>query len=58
VATRSVGWLRPGGWLLLELGGDQASAVGPLLAELGFDAPCVMVDDEGDTRAISARLAD
>ena len=58
VTTRSVGWLRPGGWLLLELGGDQAGAVGPLLADLGFDAPGLMVDDEGDTRAITARLAD
>jgi release factor glutamine methyltransferase len=58
VATRSVGWLRPGGWLLLELGGDQANAVGPLLDDLGFDAPVSMIDDDGDTRGISARLAD
>ena len=28
-----------------------------LLVELGFDAPDVMVDDEGDPRAICARLA-
>lgn len=57
VATRSVRWLRPGGWLLLELGGDQADLLGRLLVDLGFDAPDVMIDDDGDPRAICARLA-
>jgi release factor glutamine methyltransferase len=57
VARRSVGWLRPGGWLLLELGGDQAGATGTLLERLGFDPPDLMVDQEGDPRAIVARLA-
>jgi release factor glutamine methyltransferase len=56
VARRSPGWLRPGGWLLLELGGDQAHPVGRLLHELGFDAPEVMTDEDGDARAICARL--
>ena len=58
VATRSVRWLRPGGWLLLELGGDQADPLGRLLADVGFGAPVVMVDDDGDARAICACLAD
>lgn len=58
VARRSVRWLGPGGWLLLELGGDQASPIARLLVGLGFDAPDVMVDEEGDPRAICARLAD
>jgi release factor glutamine methyltransferase len=58
VAIRSVRWLRPGGWLLLELGGDQAGSLGRLLVDLGFDAPDVMADEDGDPRAICARLAD
>ena len=57
VATRSVRWLRPGGWLLLELGGDQADLLGRLLVDLGFDAPDLMIDGDGDPRAICARLA-
>jgi release factor glutamine methyltransferase len=57
VARRSVAWLRPGGWVVLELGGDQAAALEPLLSDLGFDAIEVLADDEGDPRAILARRA-
>jgi release factor glutamine methyltransferase len=56
VARRSLGWLRRGGWLLLELGGDQARPVGVLLDELGFEGTDVMDDEDGDPRAICARL--
>ena len=56
VARRSVGWLSPGGWLLLELGGDQAEPMGQLLHELGFVGLDVMADDDGDPRAICARF--
>jgi len=55
VARRSVAWLRPGGWLLLELGGDQAGPIGALLGGLGFHGLDVMVDEDGDPRAICAR---
>jgi release factor glutamine methyltransferase len=55
VVRRSTRWLRPGGSLLLELGGDQAEPIGRLLGEVGFDALDVMVDEDGDTRAICAR---
>jgi release factor glutamine methyltransferase len=57
VVRRSPRWLRPGGWLLLELGGEQAGPMGQLLHERGFQAPDVMVDEEGDPRAICARIA-
>ena len=58
VVRRSVRWLRPGGWLLLELGGDQADPLARPLADLGFETPDVMVDGDGDPRAICARLAE
>ncbi len=56
VARRSAGWLRPGGWLLLELGGDQAGPMRHLLGELGFGAIDVMADEDRDPRGICARL--
>jgi release factor glutamine methyltransferase len=56
VARRSTRWLRPGGWLLLELGGDQAEPLGRLLEDLGFEQIDVMADEDGDARAICARL--
>ncbi len=56
VVRRSTRWLRPGGWLLLELGGDQAEPIGHLLRELGFEELDVMADEDGDPRAICARL--
>jgi release factor glutamine methyltransferase len=55
VVRRSPRWLRPGGWLLLELGGDQAALLGSLLDDAGFETPEVLVDEEGDPRAICAR---
>ena len=56
VARRSADWLRPGGWVLLELGGDQADPIGRLLHDVGFEGLDVMADEDGDPRAICARL--
>lgn len=56
VARRSTRWLKAGGRLLLELGGDQAEPTGRLLSELGFEAMEIMADEEGDPRAICARF--
>lgn len=55
VVRRSTRWLRPGGWLLLELGGDQAEPIQLRLRESGFEEPDVMTDADGDPRAICAR---
>jgi release factor glutamine methyltransferase len=52
VVEEAPGWLRPGGSLILELGGDQASA-------LDLDAygdVTVIRDDEGDVRGIEAMM--
>lgn len=57
VVGRSTRWLRPGGWLLLELGGDQAEPVGGLMRAVGFEAVDVMADEDGDPRAICGRVA-
>jgi release factor glutamine methyltransferase len=56
VVRRSSGWLSPGGWLLLELGGDQAEPIGQLLQGVGFEGVEVMTDEDGDPRAICAHL--
>jgi release factor glutamine methyltransferase len=56
VVRRGPRWLRPGGWLLLELGGDQARSIGSLLHEVGFKDLDVMTDGAGDPRGICARL--
>ena len=56
IVRRSARWLRPRGRLLLELGGDQADPIGRLMREVGFEPVDVMVDVDGDTRAICARL--
>ena len=58
VVARSRRWLRPGGWLLLELGGDQASAVTTQMAAAGFGEIAVLRDDDGDDRAIEGRVAE
>jgi release factor glutamine methyltransferase len=49
--------LRPGGALLLELGGDQADALDGDLERLGYVDRRVLVDEDGDVRGIEATLA-
>ena len=55
IARRSSRWLRPGGWLLLELGGDQATALREPLRRAGFEKPEIIRDAEGDPRGVVAR---
>lgn len=43
--------LRPGGWLVLELGGDEADA----LEFAGFGAVEVLRDEDGDVRGVEAQ---
>jgi release factor glutamine methyltransferase len=47
--------LRPGGWLLIEVGGDQHGALAPTLAATGFDLVTPWWDDDGDLRGIVAQ---
>ncbi len=55
-AGAAVRLLRPGGRVLLELGGEQASAMRDALERLGFGDVEVLRDDDGQDRAIEARL--
>jgi len=55
IVRRSPRWLGPGGHMLLELGGDQADAVGAVALAVGFDRREVLRDAEGDPRGIVAR---
>ena len=50
VATDCKDLLRSGGALLLELGGDQATAIEPVLGQLGFVDVMTHFDDDGDLR--------
>jgi release factor glutamine methyltransferase len=49
--------LRPGGWLVIEVGGDQDQALALDLAAAGFDVVRAWWDDDGDLRGIAAQAA-
>jgi release factor glutamine methyltransferase len=55
VVTEAPRYLRPGGALVLELGGDQADAVGAAMARLGYEEIDVWCDADGDVRGIEGR---
>jgi release factor glutamine methyltransferase len=57
VLTDSPRFLRRGGALLLELGGEQADALRHDLARLGYVDVTVLVDEDRDVRGIEATLA-
>lgn len=49
--------LRPGGALVVEIGGNQDAALAPVLAAAGFGAIEARYDEDGDLRAARAVLA-
>lgn len=51
-------WLRPGGGVLLELGGDQADEVATALVLAGLSEIRMLRDEDGQDRAIEARSPD
>lgn len=55
VAALSAGWLAPGGRVLLELGGDQASAIAATMEGAGLSDIRVHRDRDGDDRAIEGQ---
>jgi release factor glutamine methyltransferase len=48
--------LRVGGWLVVELGGDQDELLAPSLVDAGFGAVTTWSDEDGDLRGMAARL--
>jgi release factor glutamine methyltransferase len=57
-AEAAARWLRAGGSLLLELGGEQAGEVATTLADVGFSEIRVHRDGDGQDRVIEARRPD
>ena len=49
-------WIRPGGWLVLEIGADQGPAVADLLVAAGYEAVEIRPDLAGRDRVAVARL--
>jgi release factor glutamine methyltransferase len=49
-------FLRPGGALLLELGGEQAELVKPQMDELGYREIELWTDEDGDVRGVQASM--
>ncbi len=56
VAEAAPRWLRPGGSVLLEIGGDQAGDLATTLAQAGLSEIRVHRDGDGHDRAIEGRL--
>lgn len=54
VLAASLRFLRPGGALLLELGGDQATLLGDDLECYGYTVVDQLVDEDGEARGIEA----
>jgi release factor glutamine methyltransferase len=52
--TEARPWLRPGGRLLLEIGGAQPDALAPTLDGAHFGAVRVICDADGDVRGVEA----
>ena len=53
---RSGRWIKRGGFLLLEAGGDQVPEVTSMLGASGYDGIEVLIDDDGDPRGIAGCL--
>jgi release factor glutamine methyltransferase len=56
VVTDAPRFLRPGGALLLELGGAQADLLGPTLGHHGYAPVRTWTDEDGDLRGLEATL--
>jgi release factor glutamine methyltransferase len=49
--------LRPGGWLVTEIGGEQREPASAALSATGFDRIAHWTDEEGSVRGIRGRLS-
>jgi release factor glutamine methyltransferase len=58
IAEQASRWVRPGGWLVLEIGADQGAAVAELLESRGFGNVVVRPDLAGRDRVAVGRVPD
>jgi release factor glutamine methyltransferase len=56
VVRRSPRWIKEGGWLLLEIGGDQMPEATSVFSDVGFLDVGGLCDGDGDLRAVFGRL--
>lgn len=56
VLREGVRWLRQGGAMLLELGGDQHTLLRDEMGQLGYGEVRVLRDEDGDVRGVEATL--
>ena len=56
VVRRSPRWVARGGWLLLEVGGDQVAEVTAMFRACGYCDIDAVEDDDGDPRGVYGRL--
>ena len=49
-------WLKPGGWLLLEMSDDTAPKVRKFLRRAGYEDPAVATDDDDLSVVVEARM--
>lgn len=54
IAAEAANWLKPGGWVLVEIGYDQGAAVSALFLEAGFEDVVVHRDLNGLDRVVAA----
>jgi release factor glutamine methyltransferase len=52
----AAGLLRPGGWLLTEVGGEQDGPLTATLNQVGFGPVATWRDEDGDLRGLAAQL--
>jgi release factor glutamine methyltransferase len=54
VLQESPRYLRPGGTVLVELGGEESNALQANLVQLGYADVAILLDDDGDVRGLEA----
>jgi len=55
IARDALSWLRPGGWLVLEIGHDQGNLVRSVLETIGYEELLVSLDSTRRERVAEAR---
>lgn len=56
ITEQSVNYLKPGGWLLYEIGSNQAGQVKDIMSANGYEDICIVKDLAGLCRVVMGRL--